>query len=188
MEPDQYRAYINARNERLMSAYNDVWNLENLCFGFGYTVDDWLNKYRDDLATKKCQLDFTKSYKSEVMEFKSFLLDCASYVDFYYSKVTNKSFYDDVLEYYQSILPDPQLSAPLPYGSFVMFREFVDRLIMCASMLYKLSNDTTPCEYGGLFKIDCDVSFKLKAGQRPKGLYRTKTALKVFEVIKYLWR
>lgn len=187
MEPAQYRAYINERDKRLEAAYNDVWNIVNLCGGFNYSVDDWLNKYRDDLATKKCQLDFTKSYKSEVMKFKSFLLDCASYVDFYYSKVTNKAFCNDVFEYYQGLLPESQLPKELPYGSFIVFREFVLRLIMCASMLYKLSNDTIPCEYDGEFEVNYYMVFRLKAGQHPKGLYRTKTALKVFEVISLLW-
>lgn len=188
MEPDQFRAYANERDERLMAAYNDVWNIENLCFGFGYSVDDWLNKYHDDLANKVNQFDFIYSHESRAMKFKSFLLDCASYVDFYYSKVTDKAFCDDVLEYYQGLLPELQLPKELPYGSYIVFREFVLRLIMCASMLYKLSNDTTPCKYDGQFKIDCDASFRLKANSYPKGLYRTKTALKVFEVIKYLWR
>lgn len=186
-DPDVWRAYLNDRNERLKVAYNDVWNIENLCFGFGYTVDDWLNKYHDDLANPTYQFDLVASPESEALKFKSFLLDCASYVDFYYSKVTNKAFCNDVFEYYQGLLPESQLPSDPLYGYCLAFEAFVCRLIVCASMLYKLSNDRTPCKYDGQFKIDCDVSFRLDVSGYPKGLYRTKTALKVFEVISLLW-
>ena len=163
-----------------------IYETENLCDGFGFSVYDWQNFYRvsDELRgmLSKSSNDRTPS-DCEVTHFRNFLMDCANYVGFYFTQVTDDQFCDDVLAHYQKLT-----AGILPGGRdfYAVYNEFVYDLIMCASMLYKRANDVVSCEYDGLDLVDEHKSFEVEAGdpKYPKGLYSTEIALKVFQAIR----
>lgn len=169
-----------------LRAQVDNSRIEKLCDGFGYGVYFWLKRYpTNPKLTKLLVAKESKSRPSdcEVSNFRKFLVDCANYVGFYFTQVTNESFCDDVFEHFNKLYPDCPLNEDAHH---VLYNRFAYDLIMCAAMLYARANSVKPCEYDGPDLVDTHKSFRINGvdPQYPKGLYSTDIAMKIFEVLR----